>query len=160
VSHDTIAKVKKIEQLATPEIKKQLERQEISINQAHKEVKKIEQTEMRKASPFTDDQLKRIELVEQGISVVANKSNDHALIQWAIDHGKFTLIDRNSEWGNPFELPQDGTRDDVCNNYEKHYFPHKPSLLAKRSNLKGKVLVCWCYPERCHGDFLAKESSK
>jgi len=160
VASDTIGKVKKIERLATPEIKKALEKQEITINQAHKEVKKIEQAEERKKSSWTTSEQERKFLVLDGKTVVANKSKDHQLIQWAIENNVFRLIDRNTEWGNPFELPQDGTRDDVCNNYENHYFPYKPSLLAKRSNLKGKVLVCWCYPERCHGDFLAKESSK
>ena len=42
VSHDTIAKVKKIEAVATPEVKAQLSTGEISINQAYQEIKKEE----------------------------------------------------------------------------------------------------------------------
>jgi 16S rRNA G966 N2-methylase RsmD len=42
VSHDTIAKVKKIEAVATPEVKAQLSTGELSINQAYKEIKKEE----------------------------------------------------------------------------------------------------------------------
>jgi len=53
VSHDTIAKVKKIEAVATPEVKAQLSTGEISINQAYQEIKKEE----KKAE--------RIELIEQ-----------------------------------------------------------------------------------------------
>jgi N6-adenosine-specific RNA methylase IME4 len=55
VSHDTIAKVKKIEAVATPEVKAQLSTGEISINQAYQEIKKEE----KKAE--------RIELIEQQI---------------------------------------------------------------------------------------------
>ena len=50
VSHDTIAKVEKIEQKATPEIKTQLQTGEISINQAYKTVKKEENRQKRQGS--------------------------------------------------------------------------------------------------------------
>jgi N6-adenosine-specific RNA methylase IME4 len=46
VSHDTIAKVKKIEAKATPEVKAQLSTGEISINQAYQEIKKEEKKEL------------------------------------------------------------------------------------------------------------------
>lgn len=42
VSHDTVSKVKKIEEKATPEVKKKLENQEISINQAYQQIKNEE----------------------------------------------------------------------------------------------------------------------
>lgn len=42
VSHDTIAKVKRIEAVASPEVKAQLSTGEISINQAYQEIKKEE----------------------------------------------------------------------------------------------------------------------
>jgi DNA modification methylase len=42
VSHDTIAKVKKIEEKAAPEIKEKLSTGELSINQAYQEIKKEE----------------------------------------------------------------------------------------------------------------------
>jgi len=42
VSHDTIAKVEKIEEKGTPEIKEKLARQEISINQAYQQTRKEE----------------------------------------------------------------------------------------------------------------------
>ena len=45
MSHDTIAKVEKIEAKAAPEIKKQLQTGEISINSAYNLVKKQEKTE-------------------------------------------------------------------------------------------------------------------
>lgn len=45
VSHDTIARVKKLEEKATPELKEKLEKGEVSINQAYKEVRKEEKKE-------------------------------------------------------------------------------------------------------------------
>jgi len=47
VSHDTIAKVKKIQEKATPEVKEKLSIGEISINQAFKEIKKEEKKQER-----------------------------------------------------------------------------------------------------------------
>ena len=46
VSHDTVYKVKKIEEFATEKIKQQLRNNDISINKAYKQVKK--QAEGRK----------------------------------------------------------------------------------------------------------------
>jgi 16S rRNA G966 N2-methylase RsmD len=47
VSHDTIAKVKQIEQKASPEIKAKLNTGEVSINQAYQEIKKEEKQAQR-----------------------------------------------------------------------------------------------------------------
>jgi N6-adenosine-specific RNA methylase IME4 len=47
VSHDTIAKVKKIQAVATPEIKAKLSTGEVSINQAYQDIKKEEKKEER-----------------------------------------------------------------------------------------------------------------
>jgi len=47
VSHDTIAKVKVIEQKATPEVKKELDAGTKSINEVYKEIKKEEKIEAR-----------------------------------------------------------------------------------------------------------------
>jgi N6-adenosine-specific RNA methylase IME4 len=58
VSHDTIAKVKKIEAVATPEVKAQLSTGELSINQAYQEIKKEEKKEER---------LQKIELIKESI---------------------------------------------------------------------------------------------
>ena len=48
VSHDTVAKVKKIEAKATPQVKAKLASGEISINQAHKDIVKEEKRETKK----------------------------------------------------------------------------------------------------------------
>lgn len=59
VSHDTIAKVKKIQQKASPEVKEKLSIGEISINQAFKDIKKEEkQEEKEKKIQFFKDKSK------------------------------------------------------------------------------------------------------
>jgi len=123
---------------------------------------RVKQVKAWLAQGWTQSQLERRKLLESGLAVVASKRSgedgkliDAALIAWADQQGLMVPIDRNTDWGNPFEMPADGDRDTVCNNYAEHYLPFKPSLLKKLKTLKGKVLVCWCSPERCHGDHLA-----
>jgi hypothetical protein len=100
------------------------------------------------------DELERKAKVEAGETVVANFQRDKHLIQWATRCGKMVPIDRTSKWGNPFILGQDGDRDRVCDCFEKHYAPNKDSFSEAEDELKGKVLACHCYPQRCHGDSL------
>ena len=93
--------------------------------------------------------------VEAGKTVVSNMKTDVNLINWAKTEGLFIQIDRGSPFGNPFEIPGDGDRKTVCESYET-YFGLKKSLHRKIKSLQGKVLGCWCYPEQCHGDYLAE----
>jgi hypothetical protein len=79
---------------------------------------------------------------------------DQDLRDWATDANVLLRIDRTSKWGNPFVLPEDGTRDDVIAAYRDHYLPNKPSLIAALDELSGKALGCWCAPDPCHGDVL------
>jgi hypothetical protein len=100
------------------------------------------------------DELERKAKVEAGETVVANFQRDKHLIQWASQNGEMLAIDRTSKWGNPFILGPDGDRDRVCDYFEKHYAPNKDSFIESAHELKGKVLCCHCYPERCHGNAL------
>lgn len=104
---------------------------------------------------WTEDELDRRSIVEAGGTVVANlhRETDRALLAWARSSDRFERIDRNSDWGNPFELGPDGDRDTVCDSFEI-YFGRKFSLHDRVLGLQGKVLGCWCYPQRCHGDHL------
>jgi len=65
-------------------------------------------------------------------------------------------IGRGSPYGNPFAMGVDGDRDEVCDKYEAmvEADPEKKAQFAKA--LKGKDLVCFCAPKRCHGDYLLK----
>lgn len=98
---------------------------------------------------------KRKQRVLNGETVVANmrkSSPDTALIQWAKQNGLFVRIDRRSKWGNPFAIPQHGDRDEVCDRFDDLLHGKEFDI----SELKGKVLGCWCHPCRCHGDTLAR----
>ena len=62
------------------------------------------------------------------------------------------LIDRTTKWGNPFIVGKDGNHEECV---EKHmlWFVNQPELIADLHELKGKILGCWCKPEKwCHGD--------
>lgn len=120
--------------------------------------KKVKDLKAWLAQGWNTSQLERKEAVEQGTTVVASMRDeiDSALLAWADQQGLHTRIDRNTVWGNPFEIEADGNRDEVCDKYANHYLPHKNRLMANIGKLKGKVLVCWCHPERCHGDHLAE----
>jgi hypothetical protein len=52
-------------------------------------------------------------------------------------------------------MPSAGTRDDVIAKYEV-WFMSQPALLARLPELRGRHLVCWCPPLRCHGDVLQR----
>ena len=114
--------------------------------------------QVRPEYEWSESELDRRVIVEKGGTVVANmhQETDRALIHWAKTTGRFARIDRNSDWGNPFEMPSDGDRDTVCDSYEI-FFPRKFSLQNRLDELKGKVLGCWCYPQRCHGDYLTSK---
>lgn len=58
-----------------------------------------------------------------------------------------------SIWANPFKIGIDGTRDDVLQLYETH-IRNDQYLMSRILELDGKVLGCWCYPKRCHGDVI------
>jgi hypothetical protein len=106
------------------------------------------------APEWLPDEEERRKKVEAGLSVVANLQRDKHLIQWATQNGKLVMIDRTSRWGNPFVLGPDGDRDHVCMCFMEHYATYKQSFDKHRDELRGKVLACHCYPERCHGDCL------
>ena len=62
---------------------------------------------------------------------------------------------RGSKYGNPFKRPRDGTRDEVCDKFKNETLP---SLDV--SELRGKNLMCFCKPKRCHcDDILIKANS-
>jgi hypothetical protein len=63
-------------------------------------------------------------------------------------------IGRPSKWGNPFVIGKDGTRADVISKYHT-WLQTQPELLVALSELKDKILGCWCSPLPCHGDVLA-----
>jgi hypothetical protein len=104
---------------------------------------------------WTDFERERRRWVEDlGYPTLANHTLDTHLLQWAKMTGKHVYIGRGSKWGNPFEIGKDGDREYVTDSYCLHYLPRKQSLLDVLPELDGKVLECYCVPERCHGEVL------
>jgi hypothetical protein len=62
-------------------------------------------------------------------------------------------IGRGSKWGNPFKVPQDGTRQEVIHKYTE-YLLEREDLLEALPELENKFLECFCAPLPCHGDIL------
>lgn len=73
-------------------------------------------------------------------------------------------IGRPSPWGNPFVIGRDGDRDAVCDKFVQWFNSStSPQAIWMREHiheLHGKTLVCFCTPERCHGDFLARTADR
>lgn len=61
---------------------------------------------------------------------------------------------RGSPYGNPFKIGVHGTRDEVCDRFEREVLPKIDTL-----PLRGKDLVCFCAPKRCHCDALLREAN-
>jgi hypothetical protein len=149
-----VSDAKKVKQEA-PEVFERLKAGKITLQDAKREVAKKPTDDWRK------DERDRQAEVQSGLTVVANASADKNLIAWAERERLAVRVDRSTRYGNPFVLGEDGDRDEVCDAYERHYLPNKPSIAERieSGELTGKVLVCHCYPQRCHGDCLAAEAN-
>ena len=101
------------------------------------------------------DEVDRKRQVESGRAVVAQAKRDGRLVTWAYAKGLAVFVDRRGPFGNPFKIGRDGDRDEVCDKFEK-WIGDQSEILGRVDKLRGKVLVCYCYPERCHGMTLAK----
>src|SRR5215475_862513 len=64
-------------------------------------------------------------------------------------------IGRGSKWGNPFRIGPDGDRAAVIAKYER-WLCDQHDLLRALDELRGRDLVCFCAPLRCHGDLLLR----
>jgi hypothetical protein len=63
-------------------------------------------------------------------------------------------IGRGSPWGNPFVIGRDGDRETVCNRFRDEILP-----TIDVSSLRGRDLVCFCKPARCHGDDILEKAN-
>lgn len=90
-----------------------------------------------------------------------NKQGYESLSEWKKE-GNHLYIGRNmsfyvpgavgSKWRNPYTVKKYGL-DKSLELYEKHV---RDKLYDDLDELDGKILGCWCKPERCHGDILVK----
>lgn len=58
-----------------------------------------------------------------------------------------------SKWKNPFKYKIYGVYD--CLKLYEEYIK-KSELYDQLDELDGKILGCWCKPNRCHGDILIR----
>ena len=65
-------------------------------------------------------------------------------------------VGRGSPWGNPFVMRDfsKGERDRVCDLFESEVLP-----TLDLAPLRGKDLVCFCAPNRCHADALLRAAN-
>lgn len=70
-----------------------------------------------------------------------------------VPHGAI-YCGRGSPYGNPFVIGKDGDRDQVCDRFEKEILP-----TLDVSKLRGRDLVCFCAPRRCHCDAILKKAN-
>ncbi len=64
-------------------------------------------------------------------------------------------VGRGSPYGNPFVVGVDGTRDEVCDRFRDEILP-----TLDVSELRGKSLLCFCSPKRCHADDILIEANR
>jgi hypothetical protein len=142
---------------AAPDIFEKVKAGELTIPQAKQEVKRQERQTAAETAEDTwpADELRRRDAALAGEIVIAHLEKDKRLIGWAEKEGRLVRIDRATDWGNPYVLGSDGDRPTVIKSFEI-YFARKFSLHPQCANLKGKVLACWCYPEACHGQAIAR----
>lgn len=65
----------------------------------------------------------------------------------------------DSLWGNPWHIGKDGTRDEVIERFSKYFHARlkiDKDFQEKTEELRGKTLLCWCKPKRCHCDVIAE----
>lgn len=72
-------------------------------------------------------------------------------------------VGRPTKWGNPYSHRagtlakfQVASRDEAVEAYERNLLANPALMEAARQELRGKDLVCWCAPLRCHADVLLR----
>lgn len=71
-----------------------------------------------------------------------------------IDWETSVYCGRPSKWKNPFLITKQVTRDMACNRFEQEILP-----TLDVSELRGKNLVCFCAPKRCHCDSILRKAN-
>lgn len=64
-------------------------------------------------------------------------------------HSEAVYVGRGSPYGNPYRLGENGTRTEVIDAFVNNILP-----TLDVSALRGKDLVCFCAPKRCHADYI------
>jgi N6-adenosine-specific RNA methylase IME4 len=130
LSHDTIAKVKKIEEKAAPEIKEKLSTGELSINQAYQDIKKEEKKEELK------------EKKEQYFERVESVTKNEFKVDIFNTNEKFRVIYADPAWSynDKQETPQLGG---AAKHYDTMSISELCQLPVKNISEKNSVLFLW-----------------
>ena len=76
--------------------------------------------------------------------------------------GNTVLIDRRTRWGNRFRTGPGQDREQVIALYRADLWRRIRAgeiALEDLAELDGCWLACWCEPEPCHGDVLARAAA-
>ena len=72
-------------------------------------------------------------------------------------------IDRATRWGNPYRIGKHGDRQQVIALYREWLWQEIRSGAIALQDLAElhteETLGCWCYPQDCHGDVLARAAA-
>jgi hypothetical protein len=101
------------------------------------------------------------------MTTVLNIRTSPRLVAQSKARGRYVYVGRGSKWGNRFTHLNGRTkaqvrvssRDEACDRYEKEFWM-RPELYGSLPELFDKDLGCYCYPQRCHGDFLAAKANE
>ena len=63
-------------------------------------------------------------------------------------------VGRPSKWGNPFRITPNCPRGEAVIKFRGYAYARLDGDPHWLDELKGKDLVCWCSPEKCHADVL------
>lgn len=80
-----------------------------------------------------------------------------------VKHGQYDVyIGRGGPWGNQFVIGKDGNREQVIARYRRQLWDDVATCrvsVSALAALHGKRLGCYCAPQACHGDVLARAAA-
>lgn len=62
-------------------------------------------------------------------------------------------------FGNPFPLTKESDREKILLEYKNYFYSkikNDKEFESRVSELKDKILGCFCHPKNCHGDIIAE----
>lgn len=65
---------------------------------------------------------------------------------------------RNGYFGNPYPLTREEDRGKIIERYIEYFIEQitiSKEFRERIEGLRGKVLLCFCFPKTCHGDIIA-----
>lgn len=66
------------------------------------------------------------------------------------------FADSDFAWGNPIKMDKESDRERVCRAFALWATDQPDYVERARTQLRGKVLACWCAPKMCHCDILVQ----